>query len=176
MVLDRNKSYITDQYLNFLNISFTSSSHFNFPLRLRKLIKLCKTLLDRPDVLLVDQEAFEFGHLTISEILKISEDIIPDCTLLMSMKSYEGLMEMEEAIILENGKVVERGTVKDLIVIGSAKNKNKGNISQITQNQILEKKEVVSKNGHGPTTHSNIQKEVADHSDLETTICEGKLV
>ena len=137
--LDPNKSYITEQYLKFLNVSFTSSTHGNFPLRLRKLIKLCKAFLDRPDILLVDQEAFEFGHLTISQVLKISEDLIPDCTLLMSMRSYEGLMEMEEAVILENGRVVERGTVKDLIILGSTKNKYNGDVdTSIDIRRVLE--------------------------------------
>ena len=135
-MLDKNKSYVTDQLLQFLSIRFTSSTNFSFPLRLRKLIKLTKALLDRPEILLVDQEAFEFGHLTISQILKISEEIIPDCTLLMSMKSYEGLMEMEEAVIMENGRVRERGTVKDLIVLGSTKKKYRGDIND---NHLLDK-------------------------------------
>lgn len=48
-----------------------------YPIKLRKLIKLTKVLLEEPSLLFIDQKALEFSDQPYDFILEILEEIIP---------------------------------------------------------------------------------------------------
>lgn len=101
-------------YRNFLKTSFNEKNN-EYPLVLRKLIKLTRALLEEPSILLIDEPAIKFNHIQVKTILRIIEDLMPKCTVLIIVDNFISLFEIEETVIMKDGKVLERGAVGDLI-------------------------------------------------------------
>jgi len=109
-----------EKLTTFLNTEFNSRM-FEFPLKLRKLIKVAKLILDRPELILIDQVALEYGDLEVFEILQVLEFHLPDSTIFMIVDDYECLLEIDEVVVIEDGHVVETGDVDDLIMDKTSK-------------------------------------------------------
>ena len=88
----------------------------DFPLRLRRLIKITKAILDRPDLLLIDQKALDLVQMDFPTTFKRLTKMLPSSAVLMIMSTYEDLLVTQRVIILQDGEVVEMGYIDKLIM------------------------------------------------------------
>ena len=116
-LLKENKKPIGEKELKrlveFIETNFNSKIN-EYPIRLRKLIKIAKALLEKPEIVLIYQEALEFGPLKPEDLLRISKEMMPDSTILILTNDFESLMGVDTVLILEKGRIIEYGAVNDL--------------------------------------------------------------
>lgn len=104
----------TSTYQEFLHHSLGSKIE-DLPTRLRRLIKITKTLLDKPDILLVDQKALILGEKSFRSTYQVVREKLPKTTMMTIVSKCEDLDLFFRAIVLEKGEVKEYGVVKELI-------------------------------------------------------------
>lgn len=81
----------------------------------KQLIALARTLLSKSEVLLFDEVTSSLDMNTSKQVMKILKDLKKDHTILM-ITHKPALMKMaDEIIVISNGKLVGKGTHKDLI-------------------------------------------------------------
>ena len=90
-----------------------------FPIKLRKLIKITKILLDKPAVIFIDQKALEFTDQKYDEILGIMQEVCSKSTFIVILSCFSKVLCMDKLILMKNGEIFEQGETKMLL-----KNKN----------------------------------------------------
>lgn len=87
------------------------------PSKMLKLLRACKVYIDRPKILLAHQEALNFHDKGIMHVLGIFDTLKCETklTLIMVMTNFSTVFEFDRALVLNQGKIVESGSVQDLI-------------------------------------------------------------
>ena len=93
--------------LDFLNTELTVNPN-DLPQRLRKLVKIIKAVLDKPDLLLIDQQALDLVTFDFAETFKKLQKLLPNTSFLVIMSKYEDLLLTKRAIILHHGEDPKR--------------------------------------------------------------------
>lgn len=78
-------------------------------------IGLARTLFRESDVLILDEPFSSLDYPSMNSILREIEEIYPDKILILITHNLHGLSEMDRIFFLENGRIVEKGTEKELL-------------------------------------------------------------
>lgn len=78
-------------------------------------IALARSLLKQADVIILDEPFSEMDNFSATEVLKEIRRIIGDRMLILITHRLEGLSDIDEIILMEDGCVAERGTEKELL-------------------------------------------------------------
>ncbi len=81
----------------------------------KQLIALARTLLSKSEVLLFDEVTSALDMNTSKQIINILKDLKKDHTILMITHKPELMKMADEIIVIDHGKLVGKGTHKDLI-------------------------------------------------------------
>ncbi len=81
----------------------------------KQLIALARTLLSKSEVLLFDEVTSSLDISTSKQVMKILKDLKKDHTILMITHKPTLMKMADEIIVISNGKLVGKGTHKDLI-------------------------------------------------------------
>ena len=81
----------------------------------KQLIALARTLLSKSEVLLFDEVTSSLDMNTSKQVMKILKDLKKDHTILMITHKPTLMKMADEIIVISNGKLVGKGTHKDLI-------------------------------------------------------------
>lgn len=87
----------------------------NISIGQKQLIALARTLLSKSEVLLFDEVTSSLDISTSKEIIKILKDLKKDHTILMITHKPQLMKMADEIIVIDNGKLVGKGTHKELI-------------------------------------------------------------
>jgi ABC-type Fe3+/spermidine/putrescine transport system ATPase subunit len=85
------------------------------PIRIRRLIKIVKVVLDQPRLLLLDQKALLIKGVDYVEMFELVSRLLPTSSIFMIMSTFEDLLLLERAIVLRHGQIAEMGYIDDLI-------------------------------------------------------------
>lgn len=87
----------------------------------RQLLCLARCLLSRSKIVCLDEATAQVDPDTERLIYKTLEESFQDCTVIMIAHKLESVMNCDQVIVMENGRIVEKGAPKDLEKIdGSA--------------------------------------------------------
>ena len=86
------------------------------PARIRKLLKLTKTALEKPPLLLIDQQALDFSNEDLPTMMVKLNALFPNSTIMLILSTFEDILEFEECVVMDSGMILEQGKVKDLIL------------------------------------------------------------
>ncbi len=81
----------------------------------KRLLSLAKTLLTGSEILLFDEVTSSLDSGTTKEIINVMKDLKKDHTIIIITHKEEMMKIADELIILNKGKIVEKGTYKSLI-------------------------------------------------------------
>lgn len=81
----------------------------------KQLIALARTLLSKSEVLLFDEVTSSLDMNTSKQIIKILKDLKKDHTILMITHKPQLMKLADEIIVIDNGKLVGKGTHKELL-------------------------------------------------------------
>ena len=81
----------------------------------KKLLELARTLLSKSEVLLFDEVTSSLDMNTSKQIINILKDLKKDHTILMITHKPQLMKMADEIIVIDNGKLVGKGTHKELI-------------------------------------------------------------
>ena len=78
-------------------------------------IGLARTLFRESDVLILDEPFSSLDHLSMNSILKEIERTYPDKIIILITHNLHDLSGMDRILFLENGRILEEGTEKELL-------------------------------------------------------------
>lgn len=176
-VLDHQKNLRTLKK-NFLEKELNEKIG-EFPIKLRKLLKAVKALLDKPKILIIDQKALDFdSSKNFGEMLKIFTDNLKQTTFFVMVNSFEHILDMDKVMVLNSGTLVEFGTIPSLLLDADSKFKYLMKKADLKVYKNLKEKVLCERNGENnfgqqqnlvtetPTMVSMFQK-VNEHSGFE---------
>ncbi len=81
----------------------------------KRLLHLAKTLLTGSEILLFDEVTSSLDPATTKEIINVLKDLKKDHTIIIITHKEEMMKIADELIIMDEGKIVEKGTYKNLL-------------------------------------------------------------
>lgn len=108
------------ELLKFIDTEL-SANRYEILERIKKLIFLAKACLESPEILLIDQKALDLKISTFRETFQTVRRLLPSATILIIMNTYEDILLTEKTYVMEQGRVVEEGTCKQLILDRASK-------------------------------------------------------
>lgn len=81
----------------------------------KQLLALARTLLSKSEVLLFDEVTSALDADTTKQIVKVLKELKKDHTVLVITHKPEIMRQMDELLVIDNGKLVGRGTHKNLL-------------------------------------------------------------
>ena len=79
-----------------------------------QLLSLACAIVCKPPILLLDEVTSGLDAVTEQKVFKALKEISKDRTILTISHRVSGIIDADEVIILQKGKIVERGTPKEL--------------------------------------------------------------
>ena len=83
----------------------------------RQRLAMARTLINKPKLLILDEATSSLDGFNESEISQFLDEI--DCTQIIISHNISSIMHADYVYVLKNGKIVERGTIKDLTAEGT---------------------------------------------------------
>lgn len=77
---------------------------------------MTKAVLEKPPILLVDQIALDFSNEELPDMMVKLNALFPNSTILMTLATFEDILEFENCIVLEGGFILEHDKVENLIL------------------------------------------------------------
>ena len=87
-----------------------------FPLRVRRLIKLAKVVLENPHVLLIDQKALDLGYLPFAATFKNLKSMLPATSMMVIISDYEDILLFKRTLVLKSSKIAELDFTESLLL------------------------------------------------------------
>lgn len=85
----------------------------------RQLLALTRTFLQNPPVLVLDEATEGLDPITENQVLAAIQSLMADRTTIMITHRLTGLEAMNEILVLDQGRILERGTHQELINSGA---------------------------------------------------------
>ena len=92
-----------------------SPSGKNLSLGQRQLISLCRAILSNPKILLMDEATSNIDQKTDHKIQQILKEQFKHTTIITIAHRLDTVMDYDQIVVLDNGSVVEQGTVQELL-------------------------------------------------------------
>jgi hypothetical protein len=86
----------------------------NISLKSKRCLNMCRAILEKPKLLLLFEDALDFGAGIGSNLALVSAKL-PDCTMLVITKNQMNLGFFDKIIFIDGGKMIETGDPKHLI-------------------------------------------------------------
>jgi ABC-type multidrug transport system ATPase subunit len=113
--------YYTQKWKDFENYTFdskdksliknfldTKSSNSSLNLSLIKICMVARAFLEKPPIMVIEDEAFNFPTLETSFFYNAFWDHLKNTTIITILSNFENLMKYDEVIIFDKGKIVEQ--------------------------------------------------------------------
>jgi ABC-type multidrug transport system fused ATPase/permease subunit len=86
----------------------------NFDCDTKRLVVFCRALITRPKLLLIFEEALDFG-LGVAENLKIFSEVVPEASVICVTKTSANLLSFNTVLFMDAGKIIEKGKPEYLV-------------------------------------------------------------
>jgi len=101
---------------NFLNMQVMNKGS-NIPWHMRRLVLFAKTILNAPRMLFIDHKALDLGYRdSMKLILEKLQNILPETLIIIFFREISDIQNFDKVVIMDQGKVIEEGGVKELLV------------------------------------------------------------
>ena len=136
-IIDACKICKADDFINELPLRYETKldeNGANLSGGQKQRLALARAILKKPDILVMDEATSNLDTITERAITDTIEKVSQDTTTIIIAHRLSTIMHCDKIIVMNHGKIVEKGTHSDLI-------ENHGEYYKLWQGQIFEEKE-----------------------------------
>ena len=94
--------------------SKTSFEGKNIDLEIRRMVVVCRILFAKPKILLVSEEALNFGEGVVANLVTLRKEL-PTTTIVCLLNDHNNLLDYDRIYFLDAGKILEKGDPSKLV-------------------------------------------------------------
>lgn len=84
-------------------------------IRIRRMLKIVKLLLDKPALAILDQKSLDLETVSNSRMLQTLTDLLPETTFIVVVATFNNILDFDYGYLIKGGTIVQRGSMRQML-------------------------------------------------------------